>query len=135
LSTDLAVVILRIHTVVSEDAKVLGQRRIIGNHHPRIAKSSEVLGWIETKKTGHPDSACAPYPVASGIPRADCLSRIFDYRKIPVRGNLHNRIHVGTQNKEVYRDYRTNSLSIVRFKPRRRAYTTLHTKFIKSRGR
>src|SRR5258706_2207965 len=135
ISADLAVKIFWGHTVISYDTKALGQRRIVGHHHARIAESAEVLGWIETRRTGQPDSTCAPYPVASGIPRADGLSRIFNCRQIPVRGNLDNRKHVGTETEEVYRDYCTNPLSIIRFKPRRRRYTTLHQKFLKSRGR
>src|SRR5262249_21567462 len=85
-----AVLILRFGTVNTNHLYRLCQLLIIGNNHPAVTESAQILAWKEGKTTHMPDGAGLP---SLTIPRSNRLGRIFDHMDAFAFSNLHDRFH------------------------------------------
>src|SRR5215813_12030420 len=92
ISSHQAMVILRVGTVDTECPYGFSQAIIIGNNHPAVAESAQVLAREKGETTHLSDRSSTPSPI---IPCAKCLSCIFDDINAFAFNNFHNRVHFG----------------------------------------
>ena len=104
--TDQRVVVLRLHAVHAQHAKLCGKRVIVRHAHARIAEGAEILGREERQAA---DVANAAGSAPRRVFRADRLGGILDERQIVPACKRHQRIHVGRLAVQMYRHDRAHA--------------------------
>ena len=93
--------VLRLGTVVSEQAQPLSEHLVIGHDHPAVADGAQVLRGEEGEA---PHDAHGPRGAAILISGTDGLRCVFDHGHLHVCGELENPRHVGALAEEVHGD-------------------------------